>query len=387
MSPSRISARARPLSRVCSRGGSGTAAKAARSRLRRSVALASTCHGGPLYAATCCPIGSLSGARMEAGDGHHWARGDLVRLSRREFRGNGARLQGNAAGDGRAIPRSRPVRRCDAGGGGTRTAVVRRRPRSHHQAQSARHAHGHTKRRAPHPLSFRPYVRHSRLVAHGLDRPLLRQQAEPVPRHRAERHGVLMQNLERAYADDIRIRYEDEKNPMEGVAIAASEYTKDGVVYEKNGVVVTAFEVDHGPLIKPAYGYRIDYDGRSVIISGDTRYSENLEKHAQGATLVIHEVAIANQDYYDKTPIVRYIMAHHITPQEAGSLFARLKPKLAAYTHLVFLGSPAYPAPAVADLERKTREKYSGPLALGTDLMAFDVRKDQVIVIPDASKK
>src|SRR5262249_56680243 len=56
----------------------------------------------------------------------------------------------------------------------------------------------------------------------------------------------LMQNLERAYADDIRIRYEDEKNPMEGVAIAASEYASDGVVYDKNGVTVTAFEVDHG---------------------------------------------------------------------------------------------------------------------------------------------
>jgi len=37
-----------------------------------------------------------------------------------------------------------------------------------------------------------------------------------------------------------------------------------------------------------------------------------------------------------------------------------------------FPGSPAYPAPTVADLERKAREKYSGPLALGTDLMAFD---------------
>ena len=36
------------------------------------------------------------------------------------------------------------------------------------------------------------------------------------------------------------------------------------------------------------------------------------------------------------------------------------------------MGSPAYPAPTVADLERKTRETYSGPLALGTDLMAFD---------------
>ena len=196
-----------------------------------------------------------------------------------------------------------------------------------------------------------------------------------------------MQNLERAYGDDIRIRLADEKNPIEGVKIAPSEYTQDGVVYETNGVKVTAFEVNHGDLIKPAYGYRIDYDGRSVIISGDTRYSENLEKYAQGATLVIHEVAIANQEYYDKTPVIKYIMGHHITPEEAGSLFARLQPKLAAYTHLVFLGSPAYPAPKIEDIERKTREKYSGPLALGTDLMAFDVRRDQVIVIPDASKK
>ena len=124
-----------------------------------------------------------------------------------------------------------------------------------------------------------------------------------------------MQNLERAYGDDIRIRLADEKNPIEGVKIAPSEYTQDGVVYETNGVKVTAFEVNHGDLIKPAYGYRIDYDGRSVIISGDTRYSENLEKYAQGATLVIHEVAIANQEYYDKTPVIKYIMGHHIRPR------------------------------------------------------------------------
>src|SRR5215510_9193579 len=61
---------------------------------------------------------------------------------------------------------------------------------------------------------------------------------------------ALMQNLERAYADDIRIRLADEKNPIEGVAIAPYEYTTDGVVYENNGVKVTAFEVDHGDLIK-----------------------------------------------------------------------------------------------------------------------------------------
>ena len=67
-------------------------------------------------------------------------------------------------------------------------------------------------------------------------------------------------------------------------------------------MTVTAFEVDHGALIKPAYGYRIDYEGRSVILSGDTRYSENLEKHAQGATLVVHEVAIANRNTSTRRP-------------------------------------------------------------------------------------
>src|SRR5262249_12256897 len=280
------------------------------------------------------------------------------------------------------------VRRCAAGGGGKGAAVVRRRPGRHHPAQSDRRVHGHVECRVPHPLSLRPYSGIPDLWLTGWIGRYYGNRQSPFRVIGPKGTVSLMQNLERAYADDIRIRYEDEKNPMEGVAIGASEYASDGVVYEKNGVMVTAFEVDHGALIKPAYGHRIDYEGRSVILSGDTRYSENLEKHAQGTTLVVHEVAIANQEYYDKTPIVKYIMAHHITPQEAGSLFARLKPKLAAYTHLVFLGSPDYPAPKVADLERTTRETYSGPLALGTDLMAFDVRNDndQVIVIPDASK-
>ncbi|MBV8849602.1 MAG: MBL fold metallo-hydrolase, partial [Methylobacteriaceae bacterium] len=107
----------------------------------------------------------------------------------------------------------------------------------------------------------------------------------------------LTQNLERAYWDDIRIRYQDEKYPMEGVTIAPSEFSEDGIVYEHNGVKVMAFEVDHGVFIKPAYGYRVDYDGRSVVISGDTRFSENLIKNAMGVNLLVHEVAMANQAY------------------------------------------------------------------------------------------
>jgi ribonuclease Z len=55
-------------------------------------------------------------------------------------------------------------------------------------------------------------------------------------------------------------------------------------------VKITAFEVDHAP-IKPAFGYRIDHAGRSVVLSGDTRVSDNLIRYAQGVDVLVHEVA------------------------------------------------------------------------------------------------
>jgi ribonuclease Z len=77
----------------------------------------------------------------------------------------------------------------------------------------------------------------------------------------------LLSNLAAAYAADIKGREEDQHLPAEGVAAYVEEFAKDGVVYEKDGARVTAFEVDHG--IKPAYGYRIDYDGCSCLVIPD----------------------------------------------------------------------------------------------------------------------
>jgi ribonuclease Z len=101
----------------------------------------------------------------------------------------------------------------------------------------------------------------------------------------------LMSNLERAYAADIRMRIADEKLPPAGIAVAVDEFDTDGPVYQKNGVRVIAFEVDHGDVIKPAYGYRVEYGGRTVVLSGDTRLNENVVRYATGADLLIHEVA------------------------------------------------------------------------------------------------
>jgi ribonuclease Z len=182
----------------------------------------------------------------------------------------------------------------------------------------------------------------------------------------------LMSHLEKAYALDIKIRIEDEKLPPEGAATDVQEFHDDGVVYEKDGVRVIAFEVDHGDAIKPAYGYRIEYGGRAVVISGDTRYNDNVVKYGTGADLLIHEVAIVRPELASK-PYIQRIMAHHTTACEAGTVFERAKPKLAAFTHLVFLSSEEVPPASIDDLVAEARKTYGGPLVVGEDLMSFEI--------------
>jgi ribonuclease Z len=182
----------------------------------------------------------------------------------------------------------------------------------------------------------------------------------------------LIENLERAYALDIKIRAADEKLPLAGIATNVTEFDRDGTVYEKGGVKVIAFEVDHGDVIKPCYGYRFEYDGRVAVFSSDTRYNQNVIKHGAGADLLVHEVASARPELM-KEAYVQRIIGHHTTPREAGQVFAQTKPKLAAYTHIVQLGSEHIPPPTIDDIVAETRKTYGGPLAVGEDLMAFEI--------------
>lgn len=184
---------------------------------------------------------------------------------------------------------------------------------------------------------------------------------------------ALMSNLERAYALDVKIRLEDEKLPPEGIATAVEEFDKDGVVYEKNGVKVTAFAVEHGAAIKPAVGYRVDYKGHSVTLSGDTRYDENVVKHGAGTDLLIHEVGSARPELLASSIPVQRIIAHHTTPREAGMVFSRTKPKLAVYAHIVLLSSEKISEPTLEDVVAETRQTYGGPLVVGEDLMSFEI--------------
>jgi len=155
--------------------------------------------------------------------------------------------------------------------------------------------------------------------------------------------------------------------PTEGVAIESHE-VEQGIVYEEHGIRVIAFEVDHGP-VKPAFGYRVDFSGHSVVLSGDTRFSENLVRFAQGADVLIHEVldldAYRQADTIYAPEQIQKVIAHHTTAEQAGIVFSRVKPKLAVYSHIVPIDAP--------NLLAATRRNYSGPLELGEDLMSIDV--------------
>lgn len=108
---------------------------------------------------------------------------------------------------------------------------------------------------------------------------------------------ALMESLEKAYAGDIEVRLAEGKadgniKPTIGFQIQAQEFAEDGGVHDRDGVRVTAFKVDHGKEITPAFGYRIDYKNRSVIISGDTRKDAKVIQHGQGVDVLVHEVAL-----------------------------------------------------------------------------------------------
>ena len=187
---------------------------------------------------------------------------------------------------------------------------------------------------------------------------------------------AMMQKFQEALAFDIHVRRDvDEKFPAAGVRVVATDI-KEGVVYKSGGVTVTAFLVDHGA-VKPAYGYRVDFQGHSVVLSGDTAPSDNLVRFAKGADLVIHELGRYKQDSLlagppDELPPnssltrrqLRTIAEHHTDPVEVGEVLDRIKPKLAVFSH--YNADPQSTLPLV-------RRHYAGPVEFGEESMTLEI--------------
>lgn len=166
------------------------------------------------------------------------------------------------------------------------------------------------------------------------------------------------------FAADIHIRRDlMEKHPGAGATIN-THIVREGVVYQDAEVKVTAFAVDHRP-VEPAFGYRFDAGGRRVVISGDTRPSDNLARYAQGADILVHEAILPEYlDTVDKPEVANRLKSYHTTPEAAGQIAQRAGVKLLVLTHLV-------PGKDEDAFRERAAKHFKGKIVVGRDLMRF----------------
>jgi ribonuclease Z len=166
--------------------------------------------------------------------------------------------------------------------------------------------------------------------------------------------------------------------PAVGAEVECHEFdfAKTHVVYERNGVRITSFPAVHiydGPV-----SLRLDWNGLTLVYSGDTTPSYFMVDNAQGADLMIHEtfdrveVMMAKAGYDERTARGVCTMVHS-DPAEAGRVFALCAPRLAVGYHFY---NDHDTAPAC---EAAIRTHYAGPLALARDFMVFNVTRERIV--------
>ncbi len=186
--------------------------------------------------------------------------------------------------------------------------------------------------------------------------------------------GRLMESL----AWDIQLRVVQAKNDPRGGEVIFFE-NNDGIVYDRDGVTVTAFPVDHG-IVKPALGYKFEYQGKSIVISGDTRPCENMVIQAKGADVLVHEAyskqltdimlkKLRSENFEKVRAAIEGVMQYHSSTAEVAEIAERAEVKHLVFTHVMPPPSPVWYfekiwANGVSDI-------YKGQVTVGRDLMAF----------------
>jgi ribonuclease Z len=222
--------------------------------------------------------------------------------------------------------------------------------------------------------------------------------SQPLPVYGPAGVDSLVEGFQRAYSFDAQYRvahHGEAAMPPSGSVARAQiipESTGDAgtVVLDDAGVKVTAFSVDHQP-VKPAVGYRVDYNGRSVVISGDTEKSAAIAHHARGADLLVHEALAKDLISQMSTrlgalgaqrlaKLTADIVDYHTSPTEAAEIAKLAGVRMLVLTHLV-------PAPANAVLQRLflrgVGEVWDGEVVLGDDGMHFDLPKGSTAIRQD----
>lgn len=137
-----------------------------------------------------------------------------------------------------------------------------------------------------------------------------------------------------------------------------------GKVFENDDIRIAAFAVKHGD-IKPAFGYRIDTADRSIVISGDTAYSQTLVEKAKGVDLLFHEVASRKGLNALPPAWQTYHSESHATADVVVNVAQQARPGKLVLYHILFFGVSANA------LRDEVRAGYDGVVIVASDLDLF----------------
>ena len=152
------------------------------------------------------------------------------------------------------------------------------------------------------------------------------------------------------------------------------------VVLEEGDLRITAIRVDHEP-IEPAFGYRIDYKGRSVSISGDTVYSSGFIEGSEGVDLMFHEALnremvakigtkLGERGQANGEKIFADILDYHTSPEEAARAAQEAGAEQLVLYHIV----PQLPSEMLEPVFLgEAKSEFDGPITVGQDGMIFSL--------------
>jgi ribonuclease Z len=176
-------------------------------------------------------------------------------------------------------------------------------------------------------------------------------------------------HLLQAFSEDIDIRTRGLEREVRGWLHVNVHEIRTGVVYNRDGVKVTAIKVPHGNW-KHAYGYRIDTPDRSIVISGDTAPSKALIEASKDVDVLVHEVYLSTNLRPEDRPggefWPAYTRAFHTSETELGEIAAKANCKQLLLTHIIRFGGSDQQL-----LEGIRKGGYTGTVMIGKDLERY----------------
>jgi len=179
--------------------------------------------------------------------------------------------------------------------------------------------------------------------------------------------STVVEGLLASLAPDISYRLAHHDDLSWDPAVEVHEQL-DGVVYDEGGVRIVAAPTDHRP-VHPSVGYRVEYEGASVVIAGDTVPCAGLDSLCEGADALVHTVIREDLVRAIGVPRLQDILDYHSSVEQAAQTAARGGVGTLVLTHYV---PPMQPG-TEDDWRALAAQHFSGRIELGDDLHRVEV--------------